>query len=86
MIYGNVPNRGLITNLPADCCVEVPCLVDGNGVQPTGIGALPPQVAAVNRTNINVQELAVAGRPDRQPGARLPRRLQRSDDRRPAHP
>ncbi|MFN8541993.1 MAG: hypothetical protein U0232_31515, partial [Thermomicrobiales bacterium] len=59
VIYGNVPNRGLIANLPEECCVEVPCLVDANGVQPTAIGALPPQCAAVNRTNINVQELAV---------------------------
>ncbi len=59
VIYGNVPNRGLITNLPEGCCVEVPCLIDGNGVQPTAIGALPPQCAAVNRTNVNVQELAV---------------------------
>jgi alpha-galactosidase len=59
VIYGNVPNRGLISNLPEGCCVEVPCLVDANGVQPTTIGALPPQCAAVNRTNVNVQELAV---------------------------
>ncbi|MGN6563572.1 MAG: alpha-glucosidase/alpha-galactosidase, partial [Thermomicrobiales bacterium] len=59
VIYGNVENRGLITNLPAGCFVEVPCLVDANGVQPTAIGALPPQCAAVNRTNVNVQELAV---------------------------
>lgn len=58
-INGNVPNRGLITNLPQDCCVEVPCLVDGNGVQPLTVGALPPQLAALNRTNINVQELIV---------------------------
>lgn len=58
-INGNVPNRGLITNLPEGCCVEVPCLVDGNGIQPTRIGALPPQLAALNRTNINVQELIV---------------------------
>ena len=57
--YGNVANRGLIENLPAGCCVGVPCLVDANGVQPTAIGPLPPQCAAVNRTNINVQELAV---------------------------
>jgi alpha-galactosidase len=60
VIYGNVPNHGLISNLPTECCVEVACLVDGNGVQPTTVGALPPQCAAVNRTNINVQELAVA--------------------------
>jgi alpha-galactosidase len=59
VIYGNVPNTGLVTNLPAGCCVEVACLVDGNGVQPTVFGALPPQCAAVNRTGINVQELAV---------------------------
>jgi alpha-galactosidase len=59
VIYGNVSNRGLIPNLPAGCCVEVPCLVDHNGVQPTAVGPLPPQCAAVNRTNINVQELAV---------------------------
>ncbi len=59
VIYGNVANRGLIANLPAGCCVELPCLVDGVGVQPTAVGPLPPQLAAVNRTNINVQELAV---------------------------
>jgi alpha-galactosidase len=59
VIYGNVPNTGLVTNLPGGCCVEVACLVDGNGVQPTVFGALPPQCAAVNRTGINVQELAV---------------------------
>ena len=59
VIYGNVPNSSLITNLPADACVEVPCLVDKNGVQPTSIGELPPQLAALNRTNIGVQTLAV---------------------------
>jgi len=58
-INGNVPNRGLIENLPQGCCVEVPCLVDGNGVQPTAVGALPAQLAALNRTNVNVQELTV---------------------------
>jgi alpha-galactosidase len=58
-INGNVPNHALITNLPAGCCVEVPCLVDGNGIQPTAVGALPTQLAALNRTNINVQELIV---------------------------
>jgi alpha-galactosidase len=58
-VNGNVPNRGAITNLPDACCVEVPCLVDGNGVQPTLVGALPPQLAALNRTNVNVQELIV---------------------------
>ncbi len=58
-IYGNVPNHGLIDDLPVGCTVEVPCLVDGNGVQPTHIGALPPQLAALIRTNVNVQELTV---------------------------
>ncbi|HEX7002622.1 MAG TPA: alpha-glucosidase/alpha-galactosidase [Trueperaceae bacterium] len=59
VVYGNVPNGGSIENLPRDCCVEVPCLVDGNGVQPTRIGALPPQLAALIQTNVNVQSLTV---------------------------
>lgn len=59
VVYGNVDNRGVVTNLPYGCCVEVPCLVDANGIQPTVVGDLPPQCAAVNRTNVNVQELAV---------------------------
>jgi alpha-galactosidase len=59
VIYGNVANEGLIENLPRGACVEVPCLVDGNGVQPTAIGALPPQLAALNRTFLNVCELTV---------------------------
>jgi alpha-galactosidase len=60
VVYGNVPNAtGVISNLPADACVEVPCLVDENGVQPTAIGELPLQLAALNRTNVNVQTLAV---------------------------
>jgi alpha-galactosidase len=59
VIYGNVANHGLIDNLPAGCCVEVPCLVDRNGVQPTRVGALPPQLAALMQTNINVQSLTV---------------------------
>jgi alpha-galactosidase len=58
-IYGNVRNRGLITNLPADACVEVPCLVDRAGVQPTVVGDLPAQCAALDRTFLNVVELAV---------------------------
>ena len=58
-VNGNVPNFGLITNLPEGCTVEVPCLVDSSGVQPVVIGDLPPQLAALNRTNINVQELIV---------------------------
>jgi alpha-galactosidase len=59
VVNANVRNDGLIANLPAGCCVEVPCLVDANGVQPTTIGSLPPQLAALMRTNINVQELTV---------------------------
>jgi alpha-galactosidase len=59
VVYGNVPNDHLIDNLPVGCCVEVPCLVDGNGLQPTRIGALPPQLAALMQTNINVQALTV---------------------------
>lgn len=59
VIHGNVPNHGLIDNLRDGCCVEVACLVDRNGIQPTRYGALPPQCAALNQTNINVQELAV---------------------------
>ncbi len=59
VIYGNVPNGGLIDNLPTGCAVEVPCLVDRQGVQPTRIGALPPQLAALMQTNINVQSLTV---------------------------
>ena len=59
VVYGNVPNDGLISNLPLDACVEVPCLVDRNGVQPVAVGALPPQLAALNRSNISVQTLAV---------------------------
>jgi alpha-galactosidase len=59
VIYGNVPNTGLIENLPEGCCVEVACLVDKNGVQPTHVGKLPPQLAVLNRTNVGVQELAV---------------------------
>lgn len=58
-IGGNVLNAGLITNLPSDACVEVPCLVDGSGVSPTHVGALPPVLAAMNMTNINVQLLTI---------------------------
>jgi len=59
VIYGNVMNRGLITNLPAEACVEVPCLVDRNGIQPTVVGELPPQVAGLIRWQVNVQDLVV---------------------------
>ena len=59
VIYGNVPNDGVIDNLPAGCSVEVPCVVDKNGVQPTRIGSLPPHLAALMQTNLNVQALTV---------------------------
>lgn len=59
VIYGNVRNDHLIDNLPQGCCVEVPCLVDRNGVQPTRIGSLPPQLAGMSRLHISVQELTV---------------------------
>ncbi len=58
-IGGNVLNRGLIPNLPQNAVVEVPCLVDASGVQPTVTGPLPEQCAALNRTNINVQLLTL---------------------------
>jgi len=56
---GNVLNRGLIENLPAEACVEVPCIADASGVVPTYVGRLPEQCAAMNRTNINVQLLTI---------------------------
>ena len=63
LFNGNVHNRGgaLISNLPGDCCVEVPCVADRAGYTPTYIGDLPPQCAALIRTNVNVQDLAVRG-------------------------
>jgi alpha-galactosidase len=59
VIYGNLRNNGCITSLPDNCAAEVPCLVDHNGIQPTYVGELPPQLTALMRTNINVQELTV---------------------------
>lgn len=68
VIYGNVRNTALIDNLPADACVEVPCLVDGSGLHPVRVGGLPAQLAALNRTYLNVAELtvraALEGSPD----------------------
>ena len=58
-IAANILNKGYITNLPEDSCVEVPCLVDGTGIHPCHVGALPPQCAAMNLTNINVQNLTI---------------------------
>ena len=60
VIYGNVPNRGFIPQLPPGAAVEVPVLVDTNGLQPTCINDIPPQLIALMRTNVNVQELTVA--------------------------
>ncbi|AIU67725.1 alpha-glucosidase/alpha-galactosidase [Vibrio coralliilyticus] len=57
VIYGNVKNEGLIDNLPQGCCVEVACLVDANGIQPTKAGRLPSHLAALMQTNVNVQTL-----------------------------
>ena len=58
-IGGNVLNNGCISNLPREACVEVPCLVNGHGVNPCAVGALPVQCAAMNMTNINVQLLTI---------------------------
>lgn len=58
-IGGNVLNTGLIDNLPSEACVEVPCLVDGNGISPCHVGRLPVQLAAMNMTNINVHLLTI---------------------------
>lgn len=60
-INANVMNKGLITNLQQGSCVEVPCLVDKQGIHPCYIGNLPSQLAALNRSNISLQELAVRG-------------------------
>lgn len=59
VIYGNVPNAGFIPQLPEGCAVEVPTLVDDNGLQPTVVRDIPPQLIALMRTNINVQDLTV---------------------------
>lgn len=61
VFYGNVKNTGLIPNLADGCCVEVPVVVDRHGFRPTHAGALPPHLAALNTTNIIVQELTVRG-------------------------
>ncbi|WP_342077914.1 alpha-glucosidase/alpha-galactosidase [Yoonia sp. SS1-5] len=59
VIHGNVANHGLIDNLPDGCAVEVACLIDGNGVQPTRYGTLPPQLAAIMQSSVTVQGLVV---------------------------
>ena len=58
-IHGNVLNHHLITNLPNNACVEVPIMIDRNGLNPCIVGDLPEQLAALNRTNINVQLLTM---------------------------
>jgi alpha-galactosidase len=58
-LHVNIRNGGLITSLPDDCCVEVPCVVGAGGAKPVPVGALPPQLAALNRTFLNVVELTV---------------------------
>jgi alpha-galactosidase len=58
-LHVNIRNGGLITSLPDECCVEVPCVVGAGGAKPVGVGALPPQLAALNRTFLNVVELTV---------------------------
>lgn len=59
VIHGNVLNKGFITNLPNDACVEVKCLVDGTGINPCYVGDLPEQCACLNRTNVNVQNMTI---------------------------
>jgi alpha-galactosidase len=58
-LHVNIRNGGLISSLPDECCVEVPCLVGPGGTKPVHVGALPPQLAALNRTFLNVVELTV---------------------------
>jgi alpha-galactosidase len=59
VIYGNIPNRSYIPQLPQGAAIEVPVLVDANGLQPTCVNDIPPQLIALMRTNVNVQELTV---------------------------
>ena len=59
VIFGNVRNAGLVPGLPDGCCVEVPCLVDGTGLHPVAVSDYPAQLAALNRTFVNVVELTV---------------------------
>jgi alpha-galactosidase len=65
-VYGNVPNDGLISNLPGGV-VEVPCVVDGSGVRPLPAGALPPQLAALNRTYLSTVDLVVRAAAEDEP-------------------
>jgi alpha-galactosidase len=67
LIHGNVRNDALIDNLPPGCCVEVPCVIDGKGVHPQKVGVLPRHLAAINRMQISVQELAVSASMESEP-------------------
>jgi alpha-galactosidase len=67
VVYGNVPNTGLIPGLPDGICVEVPCVVERNGLRPTQVLDYPPQLAALNRTYANVVELTVRAVLDERP-------------------
>jgi alpha-galactosidase len=67
VIYGNVPNTGLIGGLPEGTCVEVPCVVERNGLRPTQVLDYPPHLAALNRTYANVVELTVRAVLDERP-------------------
>ena len=58
-VYVNIRNEGRIEGLPDDCCVEVPATVDAEGLHPRAVGAMPPQLTALNRTFLNVVELTV---------------------------
>ncbi len=65
--YGNLPNTGQIPQLPLGAAVETPCLVDSNGVQPSVVTDIPPQLIALMRTQINVQELTVRALVEQKP-------------------
>jgi alpha-galactosidase len=67
VLYGNLPNTGQIPQLPLGAAVETPCLADANGIQPTVVNTIPPQLTALMRTQINVQELTVRALMDENP-------------------
>jgi alpha-galactosidase len=67
VIYGNVANTGLIPGLPEGTCVEVPCVIERNGLRPTQVLDYPPHLAALNRTYANVVELTVRAVLDERP-------------------
>ena len=83
-LHVNIRNGGLIASLPDECCVEVPCLVGPGGAKPVPVGALPPQLAALNRTFLNVVELTVRAALEESPRPRLPGGAARPEHRRHA--